>query len=58
MNETEPAETHYRVEIDCGVPLVAVVSRASFREMPLQAGQRVQATFAARAAYLIRRASG
>lgn len=57
VTKTVPAETHYRVEIDCGVPVVAVVSRATFREMPFQAGQRVQATFAARAAYLIRRAS-
>ena len=50
-----PAETHFRVEIDCGVPLVAVVGRAGFREMPFEAGQRVQATFPARAAHLIRR---
>ena len=57
VTKTVPAETHYRVEIDCGVPVVAVVSRATFREMPFQAGQRVQATFTARAAHLIRRAS-
>jgi len=54
---TVPAETHYRVEIDCGVGVVAVVSRARFREMGIEPGKRVQATFAARATHLIRRAT-
>ena len=53
---TVPAETHYRVEIDCGARVVAVVGRAEFREMKLENGRRVHATFAARAAHLIRRA--
>ena len=56
VTRTVPAETHYRVEIDCGVGVVAVVSRASFRQMPLEEGRRVKATFSARAAHLIRRA--
>ncbi len=55
VTKTVPAETHYRVEVDCGVRVVAVVSRASFRQMSLEAGRRVQATFPARAAHLIRR---
>jgi len=55
VTKMSPQETHYRVEIDCGVPVVAAVSRASFRQMPLEAGLRVQATFPARAAHLIRR---
>jgi tungstate transport system ATP-binding protein len=50
-----PGETHYRVEVDCGAPVVALVGRTRFREMTLEIGQRVRATFAARAAYLIRR---
>jgi tungstate transport system ATP-binding protein len=50
VSRTVPAETHYRVEIDCGVPVVAAVSRVKFRELRLVDGQRVQATFAARAA--------
>ncbi|MCJ7630700.1 MAG: ABC transporter ATP-binding protein [Longimicrobiales bacterium] len=56
VTKTVPAETHYRVEVDCGVRVVAVVSRASFRQMSLEVGRRVQATFPARAAHLIRRA--
>jgi tungstate transport system ATP-binding protein len=56
VTKTVPAETHYRVEIDCGARVVAVVSRAKFREMTLDAGRRVHATFTARAAHLIRRA--
>jgi tungstate transport system ATP-binding protein len=55
--KTVPTETHYRVEIDCGVRVVALVSRARFREMKLKSGSRVQASFAARAAHLIRRRS-
>jgi tungstate transport system ATP-binding protein len=58
VTKTLPAETHYRVEIDCGVPMVAVVSRASFRQMPLEVGRRVRATFSARAAHLIRKDRG
>ena len=57
VTKTVPGETHYRVEVDCGVRVVAVVSRASFRQMSLEAGRRVQATFPARAAHLIRRAA-
>ena len=55
VTETVPAETHYRVEVDCGVPLVAVVSRARFREMGLAVGREVVATFPIGAAHLIRR---
>jgi tungstate transport system ATP-binding protein len=56
VTKAVPGETHFRVEIDCGVRVVAVVNRARFREMTLGAGRRVHATFAARAAHLIRRA--
>jgi tungstate transport system ATP-binding protein len=55
VTKTIPAETHLRVEIDCGARVVAAVSRARFREMTLEAGRRVHATFAARAVHLIRR---
>ena len=50
-----PTETHFRVEIDCGERVVAVVSRARVREMALEAGGPVYATFALRAAHLIKR---
>ena len=51
-----PAETHQRVEVDCGVRVVAVVSRARVRELALEVGSLVQAAFPADAAHLIRRA--
>jgi len=54
VTKTIPAETHYRVEIDCGPRVVALVSRAKFRGMSLETGRRVHATFAAPAAHLIR----
>jgi tungstate transport system ATP-binding protein len=50
-----PAETHYRVEIDCGVLVVALVSRSRLREMAIEPGRIVQATFPPGAAHLIRR---
>jgi len=50
-----PAETHCRVEIDCGARVVAAVSRARFRELGLEPGSRIQATFPARATHLIKR---
>jgi tungstate transport system ATP-binding protein len=55
VTRTVPAETHYRVEIDCGTRVVAAVSRARFRKMALEPGRPVHATFAARAVHLIRR---
>ena len=50
------AETHQRVEIDCGVRVVAVVTRARVREMGLEVGSPVRATFPAHAAHLVGRA--
>ncbi len=40
-----PAETHQRVEVDCGVRVVAAVSRARVRELALEVGSLVQAAF-------------
>jgi tungstate transport system ATP-binding protein len=56
--KTFPAETHHRVEIDCGETLVAAISRASFREMRLVPGNRVQATIQPCAAHVIVRCNG
>ena len=50
-----PTETHYRVEIDCGVTLVAAVGRARVRELALEVGAKVRATFPARESHLIKR---
>ncbi len=49
-----PAETHFRVEIDCGFPVVAVVNRPLFRKAGLEIGGTVRASFDAQAAHLIR----
>lgn len=54
VKKVVPAETHYRVEVDCGVNVVAAVSRAAAREMHMDVGTSVRVTFSARAAHLIR----
>jgi molybdopterin-binding protein len=46
-----------RVNIDCGFPLVAVITKQSLEEMGLAAGQEIAATFKAHAVHLIPRAS-
>lgn len=53
-----PAETHFRVEIDCGFPVVAVVGRATFRKVGLKVGGTVRASFDAQVAHLIRCSGG
>jgi tungstate transport system ATP-binding protein len=44
-----------RVEVDCGFPLVALVTRRSAEEMGLTKGKRIYATFKATAAHVIKR---
>ena len=44
-----------RVEIDCGFRLVALVTRRSVEEMPLEKGKKVYASFKATAVHVIRR---
>ena len=44
-----------RVVVDCGVPIVAVVTRRSLGELGLAEGERVIASFKATAAHLLRR---
>lgn len=53
-----PSETHYRVEVDAGFRLVAVVSRSRFRNLEFEEGSPVRASFSPRAAHLILRATG
>ncbi len=50
-----PSDAHFRVEVDCGLPIVAMVTRPSFRELDLEVGREVQAVFKAMAGHLIRR---
>ncbi len=45
----------YRVVVDCGVQLVALVTRATVQEMALEAGLAVRVTFKASAAHIIPR---
>jgi tungstate transport system ATP-binding protein len=52
-----PTETHYRVELDCGMSVVAVISRVRARELALEVGSRVCATFSSSAAHLIKHIS-
>ncbi len=42
-----------RVELDCGFPLVALITRISAQEMGLELGKRVYASFKATAAHII-----
>jgi ABC-type Fe3+/spermidine/putrescine transport system ATPase subunit len=49
-----PTETHYRVELDCGMRVVAVIGCARVRELALEVGSRVSATFSSSAAHLIK----
>jgi tungstate transport system ATP-binding protein len=58
ITKTVPVETHHRVEVDCRVPVVAVVGRARFRDMALEVGRQVEVTFHAGSAHLIRRDTG
>ncbi len=44
-----------RVSIDCGIPLVASITRASAADMELEEGEQVVATFKASAVHLIPR---
>jgi molybdopterin-binding protein len=44
-----------RVVLDCGLPVMALITRSSAREMGLEAGSRVTASFKASAVHLIPR---
>ena len=44
-----------RVEVDCGFPLAALVTRRSAEEMALEEGRQVFATFKATAIHVISR---
>jgi tungstate transport system ATP-binding protein len=45
----------YRIDVDCGIPVVAIGTRRSIREMGLEVGSRITASFKATAAHLIPR---
>jgi molybdopterin-binding protein len=53
VSRITPSGPLVRVGVDCGVPLVALITRASADEMGLAVGRPVVATFKATAAHLI-----
>ena len=53
VSRVTPSGPLVRVSVDCGVPLVALITRASAEEMGLAVGRPVVATFKATAAHLI-----
>jgi len=53
VSRITPSGPLVRVSVDCGVPLVALITRASADEMGLAVGRPVVATFKATAAHLI-----
>jgi tungstate transport system ATP-binding protein len=53
-----PAGAQVRVTVDCGFPLVAMVTRRSLEELGLGVGDRVVASFKASAVHLIPRPAG
>jgi molybdopterin-binding protein len=50
-----PSGPLVRVVIDCGLPVVALITRGSANDMKLEEGQPVTATFKATAVHLIPR---
>lgn len=48
-------EAQYRVQIDCGAQVIALVTKQSFEELCLAPGSQVTVTFKASAVHLIRR---
>lgn len=50
-----PLESQVRVVVDCGQPVVALITKSSFRELALREGQAAVVSFKASAAHLIRR---
>jgi tungstate transport system ATP-binding protein len=55
VERTTPQGPLVRVVVDCGFPLVALITRASARELDLQEGKAVTVAFKASAVHLIAR---
>jgi hypothetical protein len=52
-----PSDSSIRVVLDCGFPVVALVTRAAYRKLKLAPGQRAQVSFAATDAHLVPKVS-
>lgn len=48
-----PSDSSIRVVVDCGFPVVALVTRAAYRELKLEPGDRARVSFFATDAHLI-----
>ena len=55
ISRCTPLGSQFRIVIDCGFPVVALVTKRSFLEMGLKAGVPVLASFKASAIHVIRR---
>jgi len=55
VTETVPLGAQYRVHVDCGAPLVALVTKQSLEELKLGPGSLVLVTFKASAVHVIPR---
>ena len=54
VSGTVPLGPSYRIILDCGLPVSALITKQSFREMNLRAGDLLIASFKATAAHVIR----
>ena len=45
---------YYRVDMDCGFPLVAYVTKHSVEQMSLCAGKKIEASFKATAVHVLK----
>lgn len=55
ITHVEQRGSLYKVLVDCGFPLAALVTKQSFVELDLKAGRQVEASFKATAAHVIER---
>lgn len=58
VRRVTPTGTVVRVEVDCGFPIVATITRRSLEELSLGAGSKLMASFKATAAHLIPHGGG
>lgn len=55
VRRATPTGTLVRIEVDCGFPIVAIITRQSLEELELRVGSKLMASFKATAVHLIPR---
>ncbi|RJQ52465.1 MAG: ABC transporter ATP-binding protein [Actinobacteria bacterium] len=55
VSSISPAGPHFRIEVDCGFPLVSFLTKRAVEDLDLAPGSRVQVLFKATAVHLIDR---